>query len=122
MSIKLVIADDAPFVVEVVRQIALEAGFDVVGQAFDGEEAVKIAHHKQPDVVLLDMVMPKKNGLVVAEEILSKFPKTKIIACSTVNDEDLIMKAIGAGCCDFISKPFSKDEIIRVIEKSVRES
>ncbi|MCB0413831.1 MAG: response regulator [Bdellovibrionales bacterium] len=122
MSIKLVIADDAPFVVEVVRQIALEAGFDVVGQAFDGEEAVKIAHHQQPDVVLLDMVMPKKNGLVVAEEILSKFPKTKIIACSTVNDEDLIMKAIGAGCCDFISKPFSKDEIIRVIEKSVKEN
>lgn len=117
MAIQLMIVDDAPFIREVVKQIAVSEGINVVGEAENGLEAVELAFQLKPEVILMDMVMPKKNGVQATKEILEKLPQTKIIACSTVDDNDMMMKAIEAGCCHYLPKPFEKSEILNTIQQ-----
>lgn len=119
MAIKLVIVDDAPFVREVVRHIFDNTGIEVVGEAQDGEEAVKIVQLTKPQVVLMDLVMPRKSGIEATKEILEQNPKIKIVACSTMDQESMVMRALEAGCCHYITKPFKKDELINAIKNAV---
>ena len=86
----------------------------MVGEAYDGEEAVRVALATKPDLVLMDLVMPKKNGVMATKEIKEALPDTKVIACSTVNHEELIMQALAAGCCEYVTKPFKTNELLRV--------
>lgn len=116
MGIKLVIIDDAPFIREAVRVIAHKAGMEFVGEASDGVEAVEVVLRKNPDVVLMDMVLPKKNGIDAAKEILEKRPETRIVACSTEGQEAMLVKAIDAGCVNFVSKPFKADDLVRALK------
>jgi two-component system chemotaxis response regulator CheY len=115
MGIKLVIVDDAPFVREAIRNILRGTDIELLAEATDGEEAVLAAERFRPEVMLMDMVLPKKNGVDASREILEKNPHIKIIACSTESQETLIMKALDVGCCHFISKPFQSEELIRAI-------
>jgi len=120
MGIKLVIVDDAPFMREVVRQIVIKAGIELVGEASNGVEAIKLVKSKKPDVILMDIVMPKMNGIEATKEILEEFPNTKIIACSTESQEDMVVKAIDSGCCNFVAKPFKSKELVDAIINSVK--
>jgi two-component system, chemotaxis family, chemotaxis protein CheY len=116
MAIKLVIVDDAPFIREVVRQIAEASGIEVVGEAQDGNEAVAVVRAVQPQVVLMDLVMPHKSGIEATKEILAEFSEIKVIACSTLDQETMVMRALDAGCCNYVVKPFKKDQLIKVIK------
>ncbi|MBX7231939.1 MAG: response regulator [Bdellovibrionales bacterium] len=116
MAIKLVIVDDAPFIREVIRQCVHDSKIIVVGEAQDGEEALKIVRQTRPDVVLMDLVMPKKSGIEASAEILKEFPHIKIIACSTLDQETMVMKALEAGCCHYMVKPFKKEELLQAID------
>jgi two-component system chemotaxis response regulator CheY len=118
MGLKLVIVDDAPFIREAIRSLVDKTEIKLVGEAADGDEAIRIVAQMQPDVVLMDMVLPKKNGIEAAKAILEKNPKTKIVACSTEGQESLLIRALDAGCCNFISKPFKSDELLKVIRKA----
>lgn len=118
MSVRLLVADDAPFIQEIIKHLVEKTGIQIVGEAYDGNEAVEIALRTKPDVILMDIVMPKKSGLEAAREILKKLPRTRIIACSTVNNETLVMRAVEAGCCDFVTKPFSGQALLQVIKSS----
>lgn len=118
MSLRIVIADDAPFIHEVLNNLLSLEGMMVVGNAFDGAEAVQIACQEKPDLILMDAVMPKKNGLQATREILKKLPDAKIIACSTVTDERIIHQSIEAGCSNFIAKPFSGQELVEMIKRT----
>ena len=115
MGIKLVIVDDAPFIREALRAIALKGGFEFIGEAANGEEAVQVILKKNPDIVLMDLVLPKKNGIEVVKEVLEKNPKIKIIACSTETQDSMLIEAIEAGCVAFITKPFESDKVIKTI-------
>lgn len=118
MGIKLVIVDDAPFMREAIRSILQNSEIDLVGEAADGDEAILLANHLQPDVILMDMVLPKKNGIEATRKILEKNPKIKVIACSTESQENLLMQALEAGCCSFLTKPFKRDELINIIRST----
>lgn len=118
MKLRVVVADDAAFIHEVLTHLFSFNDLMIVGHAYDGQEAVDLVLQERPDVVLMDVVMPKKNGLEATREILQKRPETKIIACSTVTDENFIMQFIEAGCCNFIAKPFSGQELVEMIKKS----
>lgn len=118
MGIKLVIIDDAPFIREAVRVIADKAGIEFVGEASDGVEAVDLVLKKQPDVVLMDMVLPKKNGIEAAKEILAARPETKIVACSTEGQEAMLVRAIDAGCVNFVSKPFKSEDLVKALKEA----
>ncbi|MGE3758363.1 MAG: response regulator [Pseudobdellovibrionaceae bacterium] len=119
MPIRVLIADDAPFVQEIMEHIVSRAGYVHVGTARDGEEAVKMALQHRPDVILMDIVMPKKSGVDATRIILEQLPLTKIIAVSTQDDEFIITRALEAGCCEFLVKPFDEKSVVRAIKNSV---
>jgi two-component system, chemotaxis family, chemotaxis protein CheY len=116
MAIKLVIVDDAPFIREVVRHIVNATGIEVVGEAQDGVEAVEIVRSTRPTVVLMDLVMPRKSGIDATREILAESPEVRVVACSTLDQESMVMKALDAGCCNYVVKPFKKDELVKIIK------
>jgi len=116
MSQKILIVDDAAFVREVLTQILQKHGFEVIGEAQNGAEAVEMAATTKPDLILMDIVMPVKSGIQAAEEILKINPSMPIIACSTEGSEAMVSKAIAAGCVDFVVKPFQIENLIATIK------
>jgi two-component system chemotaxis response regulator CheY len=118
MAIKLVIVDDAPFIRDVLKHIFLTTDIMVVGEARDGEEAVQIALQTRPDVVLMDIVMPRKSGIEATIEILAALPRTRVIACSTSDQSSMVMKALEAGCCNYITKPFKAEDVLNSVRKA----
>ncbi len=118
MSIKLLIADDAPFILEVTRALVEGPDIEVVGEAVDGIEAVKLALELEPDVIFMDMVMPGKNGVDATSDILAQNPNVKIIAFSTLDDDFMKEQALSAGCCDYIRKPFTKEILLKSLSKA----
>src|SRR5206468_19936 len=120
MSTRILIVDDAPFIREVLRHLLIKNDFTVVGEAVDGQHAVELATQMEPDVVLMDMVMPRKTGIEATKEILSTHPQIRVIACSTVDQQSMVLKALDAGCCDFVVKPFQAEQLVKVIQSAVR--
>ena len=120
MGIKLVIVDDAPFIREVLRHIFSGTEIEIIGEAQDGEEAVDLVKRLKPAVVLMDIVMPKKSGIEAASEILKELPQTRIIACSTLDQNSMVLRALDAGCCNYISKPFKAEELIQAVQSAAR--
>ena len=116
MGIELVIVDDAPFIREAIRNLAQVSGYTVVGEAGDGEEAFELLQSISADVVIMDLVMPKKNGIDLITEILEVRPELKILVCSTESQKDMMLKALNAGCKDFIAKPFTSEGLKKKIE------
>lgn len=114
---RLIVVDDAPFIREIVRHALEKVGsIVVVGEAGDGEEAIALALKTRPDVILMDIVMPKKSGIEATKEILEQLPETRIVAFSTADQELMVMRAIEAGCCSFMEKPFKAEDLIRAIQ------
>lgn len=122
MGIKLVIVDDAPFIREVLRHIFSNTEIDVIGEAADGEEAVELVKKTRPDVVLMDIVMPRKSGIEAAAEILKDLPQLRIIACSTVDQNGMVLRALDAGCCHFVTKPFKAEEVLSAVRNANKRS
>lgn len=118
MGIKLVIVDDAPFIREAIRGILRNTEIEILAEATDGVEAVSLAKKYSPDVIIMDMVLPKKNGIDATREILEHNSKIKVIACSTEGQEELLLRALDAGCVNFISKPFKAEDLLRAVRNA----
>lgn len=118
MGIKLVIVDDAPFIREVLRHIFASTEIEIVGEAQDGEEAIEIVKRARPHVVLMDIVMPKKSGIEATQEILKSLPEVKVIACSTIDQNNMVMRALDAGCCNYITKPFTAETVLKAVRSA----
>ena len=120
MGIRLVIVDDAPFIREVLRHIFTATEVEVVAEAQDGQEALTVVKESQPDVVLMDIVMPRKSGIEATIEILKEHPQIKIIACSTVDQNTMVMRALDAGCCSYITKPFRAEDVLKAVRSAAQ--
>jgi two-component system chemotaxis response regulator CheY len=118
MKLKLVIVDDAPFIREILKHIFQGTEIDVIAEAKDGQEAIDVVSSTKPDAVLMDIVMPIKSGIDATQEILKILPKTKVIACSTVDQNTMVMRALEAGCCDYLTKPFKAQDVLNVVRKA----
>lgn len=118
MSIRLLVADDAPFIREIIRHATDKVGMVVVAEAVNGEEAVRLMDVHKPDVVLMDMVMPEKNGVDATKEIMEAFPQAKVIGFSTLDTNEIKQKAMAAGCIDFIVKPFEVGDLLTSISNA----
>lgn len=119
---KVLIVDDSSFIILFCRQALEKSGFDVVGEAYDGCEAVELAEKLKPDVIIMDIAMPKKNGFEATENILAIHPKTKILAVSALDEDWIREKALQVGCFDFLAKPFEALQLIDRVQSLVEES
>lgn len=117
MSFRYIVIDDAAFVGELIKNILKETGALCVGQALNGEEGFRLFERTLPDLVILDMVMPKENGIELARKIRELSHEIKIIACSTLDDRTIIENAMDVGCNEYIVKPFTKEGLLQVIGK-----
>ena len=118
--IRLLIVDDAPFVREIVRHSLALPDIEIIGEAEDGIEAVALAREHKPDVVLMDIVLPKRNGIEATKEILSELPETRVVAFSTNDLESMVLRALEAGCCSYVVKPFRAADLVAAIRQAVQ--
>ena len=114
---RVLVADDARFMRELIREIIEPEGFEVVGEATDGQEAVDTFQKVQPDLVTMDVVMPKRSGIDAVKEIVARAPDARIVMCSALGQESLVMEALQAGALDFIVKPFKPDAVLSTLRK-----
>lgn len=115
-TIRILICDDHSVVREGLRAlIATEADMEVVGEAVDGEKAVAAYHELQPDVTLLDMVMPRMDGLGAIRAIKEQFPNARILVLTSFAEDDMVFPAIKAGALGYLLKDSSPEELIRAI-------
>ena len=120
MATRIVLADDLSFMRMVQKEILEEKGYEVVGEAADGFEAVELFKRLQPDVIILDITMPNMNGLDAMHKIFESDKSARIIICSALGQQQLIVEAIKAGVKDFIVKPFKPERILSAIEKALK--
>ncbi len=118
-SKKVLIADDVEFFRVLLRDILSRAGFEVIAEASDGIEALRLAKELMPDIVMLDIVMPGKNGLQVAGE-LKGYP-LKVVMCSTIGSEDVVKEAMDLGASAYIVKPLDEKKVLSALEGIVFE-
>lgn len=114
---KVMIVDDSSFIVLVCRQALEKSGYQVVAEAYDGVEAVELAEKTQPDFIIMDIALPKKNGFEATMMIHEFLPKTKILAISAVDEDWVREKAIQSGCFDFLAKPFETITLISILDQ-----
>lgn len=115
------IVDDAPFIREVLRHLFEKSDVEIVGEAKDGAEAVALVKKTKPEVVLMDLVMPNKSGIEATAEILKELPETRVIACSTLSQNGMVMRALEVGCCNFVSKPFKSEEVLKAVRAAAQK-
>ncbi len=117
MSNKVLIVDDATFMRMMIKNIISKEGFEVVGEAENGKQAVDLYFETKPDLVTMDITMPEMDGIEAAKAIISKAPEAKIIMCSAMGQQSMVVEAIQAGAKDFIVKPFQPDRVIQALTK-----
>lgn len=116
MSVRLLVVDDAMIIRELIKEAAAEAGFEVVGEATNGREAVERFTELRPDVVTLDLVMPQYDGLHALEGILAADPGARVVVVSALEQTTILKEAFRKGASDFITKPFDKKLLVATIE------
>lgn len=122
MSKRLLIVDDAVIMRMRIREIAREAGWTVVGEAANGQEAIARFRELTPDLVTLDIVMPVKDGVTALREIRQEYPGARIIMVSAVDQREKLMECIRLGALDFVVKPFNKASLTDVLSRVATES
>lgn len=119
MAATILIADDLSFMRMIQKEILTQHGYTVAGEATNGAEAVEMYRALRPDLVILDITMPQMNGLEAMRQIFAIDPAARLIMCSALGQQNLIVEAIRAGVKDFIVKPFKPERILSAIEKAL---
>lgn len=118
---KILVVDDALIIRKMITELAKECGWNIAGEAKDGQEACEIYKNQKPDLVTMDMVMPNMDGLEALKKIRELDANARIIMISAVNQKDKLAESIQAGASDFIVKPFDKTRLKALLEKILGE-
>ncbi|MGP4106994.1 response regulator [Virgibacillus sp. L01] len=119
MAKQILIVDDAAFMRMMIKDILSKNGFEVVGEAQDGVEAIEKYKELKPDLVTLDITMPEMDGLAALKEIKQLDGDANIIMCSAMGQQAMVIDAIQAGAKDFIVKPFQAERVVEAIQKAL---
>jgi len=117
MKPRVLIVDDAKFMRMTLRDIFEEAGCEVVGEASNGEQAIQMYKEVRPDIVTMDIIMPGMNGVEVVRRIRAINSRSKILMVSAMGQQELIAESMEAGACDFIVKPFMREEVLEKVQE-----
>ena len=118
VEMEVLIADDSEFMRSLLREI-LEEEYAIVGEAENGVEAIELYGDHDPDLVMMDIVMPIRDGIEATNEITETDPGAKVIMCTSVGQEEKMKSAIQAGAQGYITKPFQKPSVLDEIENVV---
>ncbi|WP_055668157.1 response regulator [Desnuesiella massiliensis] len=116
---RVLIVDDAAFMRMMIKDILEKNGFEVVGEASNGIKAVEMYKKDKPDIVTMDITMPDMDGIEAVKQIKAFDPAAKVIMCSAMGQQTMVMDAIRAGARDFIVKPFQADRVLEAIKKAL---
>lgn len=119
MAKKVVIVDDAAFMRMMIKDILTKSGYEVVGEADNGIKAVEKYKELTPDLVLMDITMPEMNGIDAVKTIKEIDPGAKIVMCSAMGQQAMVIESIQAGARDFIVKPFQADRVLEAVRKVI---
>jgi len=114
---RILVVDDARFMRGMLLQLLESSGHEIVGEAGDGREALDKYRELIPDLVMMDITMPDVDGIEGIRLIRKEYPDARIIICSAMGQQNMVVRAIQAGAKDFIVKPFNPERVISAIEK-----
>ena len=117
MSRTVLICDDAIFMRTMVSDILQQAGFEVVGEAESGLQAIEKYQALRPDLVTMDIVMPDMGGIDAVREITKLDPQARVLMCSAMGQQALVVEALQAGARDFVVKPFQPSRVLEAVER-----
>ena len=115
----VLIVDDAAFMRMLLKDILTKAGYEIIGEAENGKEAVEKYLANKPDLVTMDITMPEMNGIDAARAIKTADPGAKIVMCSAMGQQSMVIEAIQIGASDFIVKPFQPARVIDAVKKVI---
>jgi two-component system, chemotaxis family, chemotaxis protein CheY len=114
---RVLIVDDAAFMRMMLKDILTKNGIEVVGEAVNGQDGVEKYRELQPDLVTMDITMPEMDGISAVKGIRAEFPQAKVIMCSAMGQQPMVIEAIQAGAKDFVVKPFQPERVMESINK-----
>ena len=117
MAHRVMLVDDASFMRMMLKNILIGSGYEVIGEAENGAKAVEQYKALKPDLVIMDIIMPEMGGIDAVREIIKGNPTAKILMCSSMGQQSLVVEAIQAGAKDFIVKPFQPSNVLEAVKK-----
>lgn len=118
-KVRALIVDDAIFMRTMVGDILVKGGFDVCGEAGTGKDAIEKYKELKPDLVIMDIIMPDMSGIEAVKEIIKVDPNAKILMCSAMGQQALVVEAIQAGAKDYVVKPFQPSRVLEAARRVV---
>lgn len=120
MAGRILIVDDATFMRMMLKDILKKNGFEIAGEVENGLRAVECYKEISPDLVLMDITMPELDGISAVRQIKDQDPNAKIIMCSAMGQQSMVLESIQAGARDFIIKPFQAERVIEAVNKCLK--
>jgi two-component system chemotaxis response regulator CheY len=117
MALRILLVDDTTFMRRMLRDILVRAGFEVSAEASNGRQAVEAYRQTRPDLVIMDITMPEMDGVAAVREIAGADPAARIVMCSALGQQELIVEALEAGARDFVVKPFVPEKVLEAVRK-----
>ena len=114
---RVLVVDDAMFMRMMLKDILSKNGYEVVGEAANGKEAIDKYIELRPDLVLLDITMPEMDGITALKEIKHIDPQAVVVVCSAMGQQNMVIEAIQNGALDFIVKPFQQNRVIESLKR-----
>lgn len=119
MSKTILVVDDAMFMRKMLSDILSQAGYEVVGEASDGDEAYKKYKELKPNLVTMDITMPMTSGIEGTKKIIADFPDANILMCSAMGQENMVVESVTSGAKGFIVKPFKVEKVLDSVQKII---
>ncbi|MCZ8521723.1 MULTISPECIES: response regulator [Paenibacillus] len=116
---KILVVDDAAFMRMTLKDILTKGGHEVIGEAENGAIAIDKFDELKPDLVTMDITMPIMEGIDALKGIKAKHPAAKVIMCSAMGQQHMVVQAVSAGAKDFIVKPFNPERVLEAVNKAV---
>jgi two-component system chemotaxis response regulator CheY len=117
---RILVVDDAQFMRMMLKNILTGAGYEVVGEGENGVQAIEKYKELNPDLVVMDMIMPEMGGIDAVREIVKLDPGAKVLMCSAMGQQALVVEAIQVGARDFIVKPFQPAGVLEAVAKALQ--